>query len=155
MGHNPLKSFIICLTFRKKECYNLLVMKNLSITTLLNSESVDIMDLWYDWFCRDTYLPKKGERLFEKLIEISNSKKFDSDRCYVFFKNNCPCDGRLYDDFRICDRETGKVLYTITPSCGFNCLKNKAVVWGHENDFEEALVVGTWNKVVKWFLENN
>lgn len=86
---------------------------------------------------------------------ISKSTKFDNDKCYIFFKNNCPCAGRLFDDFRICDSESEDVLYTIAPSCGFNSYKDKAVVWGRENDFEEPLVIGTWTEVKKWFLENN
>ena len=136
--------------------YTVLVMKEeQSISELLNSESVNVMSLWYDWFCRDIYLYQKGKNLFDKLIDIADSKKFNNDKCYIFFKNNCPCDGRLYDDFRICDIDTGEVLYTVIPSCGFNSMKNKAVVWGRENDFQEPLVIGTWNKVVKWFFENN
>ena len=53
------------------------------------------------------------------------------------FKNNCPCNGSLYDDFRICDVKTGEVIYTIVPSDGFKKTKGKAIVWGRENDFEE------------------
>ena len=135
--------------------YNVPVMRNQTITELLRSESVDIMELWYDWFCRESSLLNKGKLLFQKMKAISKSTKFDNDKCYIFFKNNCPCAGRLFDDFRICDSESEDVLYTITPSCGYNCYKDKAVVWGRENDFEEPLVIGTWTEVKKWFLENN
>ena len=92
--------------------------------------------------------------LEEKMLAIYEGKTSDNDKCYIFFKNNCPCAGRLFDDFRICDSESKDVLYTIAPSCGYDCYKNKAVVWGRENDFEEPLVIGTWTEVKKWFLEN-
>ena len=66
-------------------------------------------------------------------------KDVDLDSTYVFFKNNCPFDGPLYDDFRICDIESGNVLYTVTPKSGHT---GKAELWGRENDFEEPLKTG-------------
>src|SRR5574343_565364 len=76
---------------------------------------------WYDWFCKDRSLQRKTVYLGKKLKVLLKSKKFDQDKCYVFFKNNCPVSGRLYDDFRICDIETGNVIYTITPASGHKC----------------------------------
>lgn len=127
-------------------------MKNDTISTILSAPYYNVMDLWYDWFCRDCYLLAKGRKLLDKLEAISYSNKFDNDKCYVFFKNNCPCVGSLYDDFRICDKETGEVLYTIIPSSGHKCEKGKAIVYGVDNDFDGPLVVGTWRTVVKWFM---
>ena len=128
-------------------------MKNDTISTILaNIDSYDVMDLWYDWFCRETSLKRKGEALLKKLKLIASSNKFNNDKCYVFFKNNCPCVGSLYDDFRICDSETGDVLYTIVPSSGHKCEKGKAMVYGVDNDFAEPLVCGTWREVKAWFL---
>lgn len=123
-----------------------------TINEVLNAETVCIMSLWYDWFCKDSSLENKGKRLLQKLRVISTSKKFDNDKTYVFFKNNCPCNGSLYDDFRICDIETGEVLYTVIPSSGRNHNKGKAVVWGIENDFNEPLITGTWREVKSWFM---
>lgn len=128
-------------------------MKNDTITTILDSiDTYDVMSLWYDWFCKESLLRRKGEKLLEKLELISSSKKFDNDKCYVFFKNNCPMNGSLYDDFRICDKETGDVLYTIIPRSGHKCDKGHAQVYGIDNDFEEPLVDGSWKEVKKWFL---
>lgn len=105
---------------------------------------------FYDWFCKDTSLPNKAKRLCAKLKTIANSKKFNPDETYVFFKNNCLVVG-LYDDFRICSIETGKVLYTVVPQCAGSKL---AEVWGTENKFEGPLVrlvEGTWDDVKNFF----
>lgn len=128
-------------------------MKNDTISTILaNIDSYDVMDLWYDWFCRDTSLKRKGEALLKKLKAIASSDKFDNDKCYVFFKNNCPCVGNLYDDFRICDKETGDVIYCVVPKSGFKRDNGRAQVYGVDNDFKEPLVEGTWRDVKAWFL---
>ena len=107
---------------------------------------------WYDWFCKDTSLANKTITLTKKLKTIVSSKKINQDKMYVFFKNNCPMAGSLYDDFRICNIETGDVVYTITPSCGRTATKGRAEVWGKENEFEKPLVSGTWKDVKSFFL---
>lgn len=118
---------------------------------------------WYDWFCRDDSLQPKTYKLYPKVEQIMGSTRFDNEKVYVFFKNNCPMDGSLYDDFRICDLETGDVLFTVSPSQGYTSLKEKrrqglikgtGAIWGKDNDFEEALLEGaTWPMIRKWFLE--
>lgn len=128
--------------------------RDVSINEIINGE-YEINELWYDWFCHERYLQRKGENLIKKFMDIIYSKKFDNDKCYIFFKNNCPLDGSLYDDFRICDKETGNVLYTVIPSSGYNGpSKRKALVYGHENDFEDALVIGSWRDVKNFFMKN-
>lgn len=128
-------------------------MRNLTITELLKQEKVDIMDLWYDWFCKDTSLQRKGESLFKKLKAISKSNKFDNDKCYVFFKNCCPFYGRLYDQFKICDIETDDVLYCITPKSGHEADNGLGDVWGYdENGNWKELFKGNWKEIKQWFL---
>jgi len=102
---------------------------------------------WYDWFCRDTSLARKTQVLGKKVKQIAASDRFNRDRVYVFFKNNCPMAGSLYDDFRICDLESGDVLFTVIPRSG----SGKAEVWGRENNFAEPLVSGTWWNVKEFF----
>jgi hypothetical protein len=106
---------------------------------------------WYDWFCKDTSLPGKTRKLGHKVLRVARSKKINPDTMYVWFKNNCPCVGKLYDDFRFADMETGDVIYTITPCDGHDIYKGKASVWGRENNFEVPLVEGTWADVLKFF----
>lgn len=106
---------------------------------------------WYDWFCKDSSLVKKTARLAPKVKQIAKSPKVNIDTMYVFFKNNCPCFGALYDDFRICSIETGDVIYTITPASGYTAKSGKADVWGADNEFKEPLVEGSWDDVKRFF----
>lgn len=71
---------------------------------------------FHDWFCSENYLDKKASFLFgcvEKFLK--HYPEVDQEKVYVFFKNNCPMVGKLYDDFRICDCETGDVLFNVIP----------------------------------------
>lgn len=91
---------------------------------------------FYDWFCKDTSLKNKANTLFRASRRFAKKMDIDLDKHYVFFKNNCPMRGPLRDDFRICDRETGDVIWNVTPKTG--CVE----VWGSENHFSEELFEG-------------
>ena len=106
---------------------------------------------WYDWFCKDTSLVNKTRKLAHKVKRVAKSHKIDRDKVYVFFKNNCPCVGKLYDDFRICDLETGDVIFTITPSSGHDVDKGSSEVWSRENNFAGPIVSGKWKNVCDFF----
>ena len=110
---------------------------------------------WYDWYCRDSSLQKKTEKLGRNLVLINKSKKFDSNKCYVWFKNNCPMDGNLYDDFRIADIETGDTVFCIVPKSGHRSMNGIGSVWGKENDFKIALFTGAWSEIKKWFYQED
>ena len=83
---------------------------------------------FYDWFCKDSSLERKANALFPKVKKFVASTQVDILDTYVFFKNNCPVIGPLYDDFRICD-DNG-VLFTVIPKCSHS---GKAEIWG-KND---------------------
>ena len=83
---------------------------------------------FYDWFCKDSALERKANILFPKVKKFIESTQVDILDTYVFFKNNCPGSGPLYDDFRICD-ENG-VLFTVIPKCGHS---GKAEIWGYDD----------------------
>ena len=92
---------------------------------------------FYDWFCKDSSLERKANALFPKVKKfVAANPQIDILETYVFFKNNCPMNGPLYDDFRICDITTGNVLYTVTPKCSHSSL---AEIWGRENDFKQPI----------------
>ena len=104
---------------------------------------------WYDWFCKPTSLKNKTENLYKKVFQISKSSKFDYEKVYVFFKNNCPVSGPLYDSFSVVDIESGDVLYWVTPKSGHT---GQAEVCGRENDFDRPLAEGAWKDIKKFFL---
>ena len=95
--------------------------------------------VFYDWFCRDSSLKNKSIKLFKQVKLFVKMKDVDLDSTYVFFKNNCPVGGPLYDDFRICDIESGNVLYTVTPKSGHT---GEAELWGRDNDFDGPIKTG-------------
>ena len=104
---------------------------------------------FYDWFCRDSSLVKKEAALKSKVASLVLSRKIDIDKHYVWFKNNCPMNGPLYDDFRIADMETQDTLWAVIPKCGHS---GKAEVWGAENHFAGPIVSGTWDDVYNFFM---
>ena len=107
---------------------------------------------WFDWFCKDTSLVKKTEKMGRKLAQLVKSHKLDPENQYVFFKNNCPGAGSLYDSFSICDIGSGNVQYWITPASGQASKKGLAQVFSPVNGFKEPLAEGTWSDVKKYFL---
>ena len=128
-----------------------------SIQEVVNSELTDkeILNLWYDYFCKPTSLVNKGRALIRKLKkiyklnELSGRKYFDPNKTYVFFKNNCPFYGSLYDDFRSCYLETRDVIFTIQVNRYDQ--KHSAELWGQPNNFEGAILEGSIKDVYNYF----
>jgi hypothetical protein len=107
--------------------------------------------VWYDWFCADKSLVNRGKSLATKFKAIANSAKFNNEDCYIFFKNNCPMSGPLYDSFTICDIHSGDVLYWVTPKSGHTGL---AEVYGRDGSGQfGAVIKGTWKDVKSFFLK--
>ena len=104
---------------------------------------------FYDWFCKDSTLQKKSDKLFrmvKKFLEVT--PQIDIDEHYVFFKNNCPVNGPLYDDFRICSISEDHVVYNVTAKSGHTGL---AEMYHRANGFGEPLKTG---KTYKELIEN-
>jgi len=116
-----------------------------------DNKTLNTKELWYDWFCKETSLEGKTKRLMPKVKRVAKSNKIDPEKSYVFFTNRCPMVGKLFDDFRICDIESGDVQYNIVPSSGFARDEGESQVYGKENDFKEPLVSGTWKDVCEFF----
>ena len=102
---------------------------------------------FYDWFCTDSSLQNKSWKLFKQVKKfLKHNPDIDLDTHYVFFKNNCAMRGPLYDDFRICDVESGNVVFTVIPKCGHS---GKAEIWGRQADteFGQLQVAETFSKL--------
>lgn len=114
----------------------------------------DKFDLFFDWWCDDKALPNKSRRLMASVRSIvkTGTKMFDPDKTYVFFKNNYPCVGGLYDDLRICDIKTGAVLFNVCPRDPHS--KNKPSVC-FEGCWEHPIVFDSMKDVKAWFKDPN
>ena len=95
--------------------------------------------LFYDWFCNDTSLKKKAQTLFPKVIKFVHIMNIDMDKHYLWFKNNCPMDGPLYDDFRISDLETYSNMFVVTPKSGHTGL---AEAYSYKTGYSEPFAKG-------------
>ena len=104
---------------------------------------------WYDWFCKDTSLANKTKRMGQIVKQIKDGGKVDLDNYYVWFKNNCPLNGPLFDDFGFAKKEEGEVQLTIQLNCCWN--KHKFTVYGRRNEFKEPLFESdSQRELVKW-----
>ncbi len=83
---------------------------------------------WYDWFCKDTSLANKTKKMGKIIVQLREGGKVDFKNLYVWFKNNCPLNGPLYDDFRFASLEDGEVQMTIQLNCCWN--SKRYTVWG-------------------------
>ena len=100
---------------------------------------VQIQAGWYDWFCKDSSLANKTKKMGNIVRQVKRGGKVNLDDWYVWFKNNCPLNGPLYDDFRFASLETGDVQFTIQINCCWN--KHRYSVYGRTPDGE-----GHWDE---------
>ena len=56
---------------------------------------------WYDWFCKDTQLKSRLDKMAKIIMQLKMSDRVDIDKMGVYFKNNCPLAYPTYDDFRL------------------------------------------------------
>ena len=100
---------------------------------------------FYDWFCKDSSLERKAHALFPRVKRfLKEHPEIDIHSTYVFFKNNCPMRGPLYDDFRICNEN--ELIYTVIPKCSHS---GQAEIWGKnaEGRFECLKRAKTFSKL--------
>jgi hypothetical protein len=116
-------------------------------------ESMDIQTQseagWYDWFCRDTSLRNKTRRMGNIIKQIKDGGRVNLDKTYVWFKNNCPMSGPLYDDFRIADINSDETQLVIQIDSPWE--NERYAVYSVEDDFEKpALLTNSSRDLVKW-----
>jgi hypothetical protein len=102
---------------------------------------------FYDWFCKDKALQGKAKSLMAKAKKFATKMNVDLDKHYVWFKNNCPIRGSLYDDFRISNIETGDVMYNVSPLDGHTGM---ARIYSAEVGFDKPLAEAeSWKDLLK------
>lgn len=104
---------------------------------------------WFDWFCRDTSLANKTKKIGNIIKQIKAGGKVDLETSYVWFKNNCPLSGPLYDDFRIADIETNNNLIVVQIDCFRN--DSKYTAYERLDGFEKPVFeTNSSRELVKW-----
>lgn len=102
---------------------------------------------FYDWFCHDNSLEAKSKSLMPKVKKIVEKLKINIDTHYVFFKNNCPGHGNLYDSFSICELAEGDVKVWCTPRSGHYSENGEAQVY--VNNFDKPTYkANTWKELI-------
>ncbi|HAX03217.1 MAG: hypothetical protein A2Y45_03895 [Tenericutes bacterium GWC2_34_14] len=105
---------------------------------------------WFDWFCRDSSLVNKTIKMGNIIKQFKAGGKVDLETSYVWFKNNCPLNGPLYDDFRIADNETNNNLFVVQIDCVWNDFKY--TVFERLDGFEKPVFqTNSSRELVKWF----
>lgn len=104
---------------------------------------------WFDWFCKDSSLANKTKKMGNIIKQIKTGGKVDLETSYVWFKNNCPLNGPLYDDFRIADIETNNNLIVVQIDCAWNDFKYTA--YERLDGFEKPVFESNSSReLVKW-----
>jgi len=111
---------------------------------------------WYDWFCKDSELARRLKPMAAFLKKIAEGDRFSLTENYVFFKNNCPMVGKLYDSFSICNITTGDVIYWVG-FMGEGCHgQPKHVSVAHIKSWTKSshpeMIFKTSADAAKWFL---
>lgn len=105
----------------------------ISINQLLKNPEEEIKNdrchFFYDWFCQDSALPNRALKFIPLLRLLVERDLLDGDSNYVWFKNNCPMDGTLYDDMRISNIKTGKFLGGFCMASGHDAIAKQASFW--------------------------
>ena len=105
---------------------------------------------WYDWFCKDSSLANKTKKMGNIIKQIKVDGKVDLENSYVWFKNNCPLNSPLYDDFRIADIKNNNNLFVVQIDCAWN--DSKYTVYERLDGFEKPVFKSDSSReLVKWF----
>ena len=131
-------------------------MKKFSINEFLENPELNSDEFFgfYDWFCSDESLLNRMKTFIPKLKFLISEGILDGNKLYVWFKNNCPVNGSLYDDMRISALDEDETFIGgFCPKSGHTNIKSKASVWILLPEFKE-FEFKNWNEL-KMKIKNN
>ena len=104
---------------------------------------------WYDWFCKDSSLLNKTRIIGGLIIRHLKHGKINLDESYVWFKNNCPMSGPLYDDFRIANISDGATQLIVQIDSPWE--NERYAVYSVDDFFDKpVLLTNSSRELVKW-----
>ena len=114
-------------------------------------EYLDTCFYFYDWFCNDKSLERKSKGLMAKAKKFAALMNIDLDTHYIWFKNNCPMHGTLYDDFRFARVDNSDTVWTVQPALGYHGeTHGTCEVWSSTNDWKTAIATApSWREFLK------
>ena len=123
-------------------------MKHISIAEMLNNpESYNEENFYgfYDWFCSDKSLKSKFKAMLPKIKFLIKHNIINPETTYVWFKNNCPCDGSLYTDIRFSLLDADNTFIGgICPSSGHTSEFGLCSVWYFEDKQLKEIEFESW-----------
>lgn len=81
---------------------------------------------WYEWECSLDELLEKTKRFAKPILMLKNSERINLDSMFIWFTTNITEDYPPHDDFKICDIETGVILYQVFYKSPFD---DKNTLW--------------------------
>ena len=99
------------------------------------SRETQIRAGWYDWFCADSALAGRLKQIGKVVMRITEPAILDN--YYIWFKNNCPLDGPLYDDVRLEPLEGDRCgrYFVVSLDCPYE--KRKWTLYTERHGFQE------------------
>ena len=107
---------------------------------------------WYDWFCKDSSLKNRLDKMAKIILQLKDSEKIKLDAYNVWFKNNCPVHYPLYDDFRISDGDENIYVVAMNSEFTKELYGANYVVWNREHGWREPIFkCYSSRELVNWF----
>lgn len=68
-------------------------------------------DIWYDWFCKSSSLPRRTKKFIRPLKELVKAVPEAGLFTHPSGKNNCPISGPTYDVLRLFDLDDNFIVW--------------------------------------------